>query len=319
MTSETEGRAALRADCAQCFGLCCVALPFSSGAGFAVDKPAGKPCGNLRADFGCGIHVRLRENGYPGCTTFDCFGAGQQVSQSTFGGRDWRESPAEASAMFDAFGVMRQLHEMLWYLDEALAHPAVHSLHTELARLRTEITALTWSELETLTSCDLPALRDRANGLLTDVGALVRSRTASGGALAAGPDRRHADLIGARLRGADLRGANLRGAYLIAADLRGADLRDAELLGADLRDARLDGADLSTALFLTQPQAGAALGDRATLLPASLLRPAHWDAAENRGDSDDQGQRQPRRGARRRSDGARRSEQSTGRHRGRRS
>jgi hypothetical protein len=65
----------LRADCASCFGLCCVALPFARSADFAADKPAGRPCANLREDFRCGIHGRLRDKGYQGCTVFDCFGA----------------------------------------------------------------------------------------------------------------------------------------------------------------------------------------------------------------------------------------------------
>jgi len=45
------------------------------------DKPAGRPCPNLGADFGWGIHDSLRKRGFPGCAVFDCFGAGQQVIQ----------------------------------------------------------------------------------------------------------------------------------------------------------------------------------------------------------------------------------------------
>ena len=45
------------------------------------DKPAGRSCPNLGADFGCGIHDSLRERSFPGCAVFDCFGAGQQVIQ----------------------------------------------------------------------------------------------------------------------------------------------------------------------------------------------------------------------------------------------
>jgi uncharacterized protein YjbI with pentapeptide repeats len=84
--------------------------------------------------------------------------------------------------------------------------------------------------------------------------------------------------MGAPLRRAQLRGASLRGAYLIGADLRGADLRRADLLGTDLRAADLRGADLTGALFLTQPQLTAAVGDAATRLSPSLTRPAHWTA-----------------------------------------
>src|SRR5947208_7215048 len=110
----------LRADCSQCFALCCVGPAFAASADFAIDKRAGQPCPNLLADFRCGIHDRLRERGFPGCTVFDCFGAGQQVTQVTFAGRDWRGHPEQASAMFAAFATMRDLHELLWYLTGAV-------------------------------------------------------------------------------------------------------------------------------------------------------------------------------------------------------
>ena len=86
----------LRADCTRCFALCCVAPAFAASADFALDKPAGQPCPNLQQDLRCGIHAELRPRGFPGCTAYDCFGAGQQVSQVTFGGRDWRGAPATA-------------------------------------------------------------------------------------------------------------------------------------------------------------------------------------------------------------------------------
>jgi hypothetical protein len=107
----------LKADCARCAGLCCVALPFAKSADFAIDKDAGEPCRNLLADFRCGIHAGLRRHGFAGCTVFDCFGAGQKVSQQTFAGRDWRRDPDLARRMFEVFPVMRRLHELLWYLD----------------------------------------------------------------------------------------------------------------------------------------------------------------------------------------------------------
>ena len=109
----------LRADCSRCAGLCCVAPAFLASSDFAINKPAGTPCPNLRPDFRCGIHEQLRTRGFSGCAAFDCLGAGQQVIQVTFGGRDWRSHPELARQMFDVFAVMRQLHEVLWYLAEA--------------------------------------------------------------------------------------------------------------------------------------------------------------------------------------------------------
>lgn len=271
MPVDSVDPADLRADCANCFGLCCVALPFAASADFAVDKDAGRPCANLRADFRCGIHTRLRTAGFTGCTVFDCFGAGQRVSQLTFGGRDWRAAPDTARAMFAVFPVMRHLHELLRHLTEALALPAARPVHADLRRALTRVVELTRADPEALLALDTAALRHEVNAFLRRAAELAR-------AAAPGPRRDHrgADLVAARLTRADLRAADLRGALLIGADLRRADLRHADLTGADLRAADLTGADLRHALFLTQPQLDAARGDSTTRLPDHLTRPEHW-------------------------------------------
>ncbi|MCH0543088.1 pentapeptide repeat-containing protein [Streptomyces sp. MUM 203J] len=265
------GRTDLRADCASCFGLCCVALPFTRSADFPVDKPAGKPCGHLREDHRCGIHERLRDSGYTGCTVYDCFGAGQKVSQVTFGGRGWREAPETARAMYEVFPVMRQLHELLRYAAEALDLAAAGPVHGGLRRVHDRVEALTRGDAEAVAAVDVAAERASLGELLERASELARAEVPG-----RRRDRRGADLMGARLRGVKLRGASLRGAYLIGADLADADLRNTDLLGADLRDARLGGADLRGALFLTQAQLDGARGDGATRVPVTLRRPAHW-------------------------------------------
>ncbi|TDD72162.1 pentapeptide repeat-containing protein [Actinomadura rubrisoli] len=258
----------LKADCARCFGLCCVALPFAASADFAVDKAAGEPCGNLLADFRCGIHADLRGRGFSGCTVFDCFGAGQKVSQETFAGRDWRQQSL-AQQMFTVFPVMRQLHELLWYLDAALGMPAARPVHGDLRRMLEETERLTEGGPEAVAGVDVAKVRDDANVLLTRASEMARAGRR-------GRDLRGADLVGAELKGADLRGACLRGACLIAADLRRADLRAADLIGADLRNADLAGADLRGSLFVTRSQLSAARGDAETRVPEGLERPGHW-------------------------------------------
>jgi uncharacterized protein YjbI with pentapeptide repeats len=274
MPDQTADRTGLRGDCEHCFGLCCVALPFSASTDFAIDKAAGRPCPNLRTDHRCGIHARLRDKGFTGCTVYDCFGAGQKVSQVTFGGQDWRTGPPEqARSMFDVFPVVRQLHELLWYLTEALTLPAARPLATDLRRALEATEELTLLAPEQLAALDVAAHRQEVNVLLLKTSELARA-----GVRGRKKERRGADLMGARLRGADLRGANLRGAYLIAADLTGADLRGADMIGADLRDADLTDADLTGAFFLTQPQVNAARGGTGTRLPESVTRPVHWTA-----------------------------------------
>ena len=261
----------LQSDCGSCFGLCCVALPFAASADFAINKDAGQPCPNLQADFRCGSHAQLRQQGFSGCTVFDCFGAGQKVSQVTFSGQDWRQAPHTARQMFDVFPVMRQLHELLWYLAEALTLPPARPIHGELRRALEKTEQLTSGSAQELTELDVAAHRGDVNALLLRTSELVRAKVAG-----RKKGRRGADLIGANLKAANLRGANLRGAFLIAADLKGADLRAADLIGADLRDADLSGADLTDTIFLTQSQLNAAKGDTATKLPSALNRPTHW-------------------------------------------
>ncbi|MFF0316295.1 pentapeptide repeat-containing protein [Micromonospora sp. NPDC005252] len=262
--------AQLRADCARCFGLCCVVPAFAASADFAIDKPAGRACPNLRPDHRCGIHTELRERGFAGCTVFDCFGAGQQVAQVTFGGRDWRDAPETLPAMAEAFTVLRPLHELLWYLGEAVSLRPPAALRAELEHARAEIAALAESDPARLGTVDVDAHRARVNPLLSQVSDAARSP--------GGIDRRGAQLLGADLRRVDLRRANLRGALLVGADLRGVDLGLADVTGADLRGADLRGADLRATLFLHQAQVDAARGDVRTGLPATLSRPAHWTA-----------------------------------------
>jgi uncharacterized protein YjbI with pentapeptide repeats len=267
----------LRPDCARCFGLCCVVPAFATSSDFAFDKHAGEPCPHLRDDFGCAIHAQLRQRGFPGCAVYDCFGAGQHVAQGTFGGRDWRREPAIAQPMFEAFTVMRQLHELLWHLAEALRLRRAQPVHEELRAALGQTERLTDLDAAALAALDLDAHRRAVNALLRRASELVRDR--AGHRVA---DHRGADLVGARLRGADLRAADLAGAELIRADLRGADLRLADLTGADLRGADLRAADLTTSLFLTQSQVDSARGDATTRLPPRRTAPRHWPGARLR-------------------------------------
>ncbi|MEU7529795.1 pentapeptide repeat-containing protein [Saccharothrix sp. NPDC042600] len=259
----------LRADCERCFGLCCVVPAFAKSADFAIDKPARTPCRNLGTDFRCGIHDSLRQRGFPGCTVYDCFGAGQQVAQVTFQGRSWRDAPESAELMFDVFPVMRELHELLWYLTQAIALDQ-KDLRPRLEEALRDVEALTAEQPEVLARLDVGP-RWRAVAALLEQASDQARRHVKGRKA-----KRGADLIGKKLAGAHLRGADLRGAYLIGADLRGADLREADLIGADLRGANLAGADLTGALFVTQVQLDAAKGDAGTKLPPDVTRPTRW-------------------------------------------
>ncbi|MEO6513011.1 MAG: pentapeptide repeat-containing protein [Nocardioides sp.] len=210
----------LVADCSRCVGLCCVLLPFQRSADFAFDKAPGEPCRNLADDHRCRIHTSLLDEGMRGCVAYDCFGAGQTVTESDRVGD---------------FHLVEQVHEIAWYLTEAGELP----LLAEAERLSAAPTA------------------DGVADLRARAGPALRAVAEAGRAAYDGwRDLEGADLAGADLTGQDLRGACLRGAVLIGATMDGCDLTDADLLGADLRGASLAGADLSGARHVTRRQLG---------------------------------------------------------------
>ncbi|MDL5155287.1 pentapeptide repeat-containing protein [Actinomycetospora termitidis] len=231
-----------------------MAPAFARSADFALSKPARTPCPNLAVRVPgepapCTIHDALPERGFPGCVTFDCFGAGQRVTAWA----DWRESP---DAAFGAFDVMRALHEVLWYLAEP-----VPELADERSALADRVAALG-------PEADVGAVRAEAGGLFERTSVAVRGRRARSLA--------RADLVGKDLRRRGLRDVSLRGALLMGTDLRGVDLGRADLLGTDLRGADLRGALLGSVLFLTNPQVTSAVGDGSTSLPGRVHRPGAW-------------------------------------------
>jgi hypothetical protein len=253
-------RTDLRADCAACAGLCCVVPAFAVSSDFAIDKPSGVACPNLASgDFGCTIHDQLPERGFPGCTVYDCFGAGQRVVQVHFGGRTWREDPDLRDRQFSTFEVVERLHELLWYVEDAADRELPRSLREEVAGLRSAVEQAATEPDER----DVQRLQLRADALLGEVSAAVRRD---------GRNLRGRDLAGRDLRDDDLTDADLRGALLIGADLRGLDLGEADLLGADLRGADVRGSDLSRTLFSTRLQLRAARSDETTVVPGWAAR-----------------------------------------------
>jgi uncharacterized protein YjbI with pentapeptide repeats len=163
---------------------------------------------------------------------------------------------------------MRHLHELLWYVEAALAWPRAEGVHPELTAVRTEVERAAASSADALAHVDVNALRSTTAPLLRRASGLVRGSGAR--------DLSDRDLTGADLRSTDLRDADLRNASLLGADLRGVDLGRADLLGADLRNADLRGTNASGTLYLTQSQLGAARGDATTEIPTALRRPVHW-------------------------------------------
>ncbi len=274
----------LKPQCEKCFGLCCVALYFSKQDGFPTDKSAGTPCPNLEADFRCTIHEKLGALGLKGCIAYECFGAGQQVSQVTFAGQHWRLKSVSADLMFAVFLIMQQLHEMCWYLSEALSFQVAPPICEDIRKALYETERITQLSPHALREFNLSAHRTKIKVLLRNTSKLVRSEISRTNKVTFKADKERQvteDFFGRDLRKKDLRCADLRGACLIAANLEGVDLSGTDFIGADFRDANVRGANLSQSIFLTQAQINVAKGNSATKLPLSLFRPKHWDAQDN--------------------------------------
>lgn len=262
----------LKSDCKNCFGLCCVALPYGKSADFPFDKDGGEPCKNLCSNNLCSIHDSLREKGFRGCVSYECFGAGQHVSQSIYNNKDWREDPEHAKEMFAVFPLVQQLHEMLWYLKQALTLTESQPIHINLQKIYEETVELTVKKPNEILDIDIVAHRSNVNALLIESSKMYRAGIKG----KKNRVRKELDYLGANLKGSNLQGEDFRGKLMIASNLSHSDLRKADFIGADLRDADISGANLTDALFLTQSQINSAIGDVHTKIPSYLEKPIHW-------------------------------------------
>ncbi|SET64263.1 Pentapeptide repeat-containing protein [Oceanobacillus limi] len=264
----------LKSDCENCFGLCCVALPYGKSSDFPYNKDVGDPCRNLCSNNLCTIHEQLREKGFRGCVSYECFGAGQHVSQSIYKGKDWREESEHAEEMFAVFPLVQQLYEMLWYLQQTLTLKETLSIQNCLQKIYEETIELTIKKPEEILKIDITAHRSKVNALLIESSEMYRANWNNKGKK--NGLKKKPDYLGANLKGLNLQGEDFRGKLMIAANLSQSDLRRTDFIGADLRDADLSGADLSEVLFITQSQINSAVGDVHTKIPSYLERPRHW-------------------------------------------
>jgi hypothetical protein len=127
----------LRADCARCAALCCVAFAFEPSDAFAFAKAAAEPCRHLDAANRCRIHDRRAEMGMRGCQPYTCHGAGQYVTQALFAGQSGRDDPALRAAMAEAFADMARVQSTLAMARVVLriGAPVPDKLHALMRRL----------------------------------------------------------------------------------------------------------------------------------------------------------------------------------------
>ena len=173
-----------RSDCSSCCGLCCVVPDLLAVQGFRVDKAAETPCVHLNALHHCSIHATRAIHGYAVCEIFDCFGAGQWITQRLFGGAKWTDSPDIAHQMFAAYRHWVPRFEAAALLEASLPHvrdEAIGMITERIKALTTAATQICQTDARRLRSHTLAmirsALRADATGALatTAVARVVRT------------------------------------------------------------------------------------------------------------------------------------------------
>lgn len=261
----TEWIHKLTINCSQCSGLCCVALYCTKTDGFPADKAAGMPCQCLMSDFRCNIHSELATRNMRGCMAYDCFGAGQKVTQDCYPGITWNTHPELADEIFAVFLAIFQLHQMAWYLVESKTLVSEPRALAEIEALLSENQEVTSLPPRELLQFDIEQYRMKVNEVLKHICTSIARDTNS-----------TKDYFGTNFKKANLDQRNFSMACMIAANLEGCSLRNTIFLGTDMRDANISNADLRESVFLTQMQVNAAKGNRATRLPEYLSYPDGW-------------------------------------------
>jgi hypothetical protein len=145
---------------------------FYAVQGFGFDKPPHCACRHLTRENRCEIHPSLAERGFPGCVSFDCYGAGQRVTQD-LNGMSWRTSDeSTVQTLFSTYSSCVPVHRLMAMLALAEAN-ASPPFDTQLRLKREQLDELCRSEEAKTGSLDLATLK-------TDVMELVRAATSGG-------------------------------------------------------------------------------------------------------------------------------------------
>lgn len=255
----------LKTNCSKCSGLCCVALFFFKMDGFPKDKKAGEPCDNLLNNFQCKIHTQLEDKNLKGCIGYDCFNAGEHVTQFIYQGKTYRDLPNRAMEIFDIFMIISQLFQARYYLLEVLTLEISSKMKEKIEWLIVENKKICNYSFNELLSFNLNAYKNKINPILKQI-CLQLNKNKNVPTV----------FLGKNFEGKDMTNLDLSTKLLIAANFKGCRFENTIFLGADTRDTDFSNADLKKAVFLTQGQINSAKGNRNTKLPNHLNYPVTW-------------------------------------------
>lgn len=254
----------LQIKCEACSGLCCYALYLCIGESFAIEKKAGTPCLHLQSDFRCDCYPSLHQQHMKGCTIYDCFGAGQYVTQVLYKQDTWQSKPSLKTEVCKTFPLVLQLHQILYYLVLATMLQKAQPYKDELQQAIEHVLQLRLHP----SAQDITLFQTQANCILKKISKDIHEQYPSA--------KRHATAIAKNFKGSDLSGYDFTMSTMIAANLTGCNVTNANFLGADMRDVNIANTDMSKALFLTQIQLNSAIGNGNTIIPTHLTIPKNW-------------------------------------------
>jgi hypothetical protein len=156
-----------------------VSLAFDRSPWFSFDKAANEACRRLESTNRCAIHGDLRVAGHAGCASYDCYGAGQRVTQELFPGVAWRDDPKRARALFEAFRRLRDLHELRLLLHETERLPLPLAAFEHRAKLLAKLEPRAGFSATTLAALDLCALDNAVHAYLRSLRAYLPQPTAA--------------------------------------------------------------------------------------------------------------------------------------------
>lgn len=259
-----------RIDCGKCSGLCCTALFFSKIDGFPENKVSGKPCTKLDKDYKCKIHDKLEKLNMKGCIGYDCFGAGQYVTQHIYSGETWQNSSKKSNEIFEVFTAVFQLYQIRYFLEYATIIISDKVLIKNLESLINENENICRLDPKAILDFDINEYRNRANVYLKSISSSIVDSFGNN------KNNKIMDFIGKDFKKKNMSGYDLSMKLLIAANFDSCIFEKTIFLGSDTRDTDFNNADLSEAIFLTQGQVNLAKGNLKTKLPMHLDYPTTW-------------------------------------------
>lgn len=259
----------LVSDCSKCSGLCCIALYCFKSDGFPQNKPIGKPCINLMDNFKCKIHSDLERKGMRGCIGYDCFGAGQYLTEEVYCGVTWKTQPERVKEICDLYMLMYRMFQLRFFLYESRKMASSETLLPEIDQLLQENEAMCKLPIKEMFQYPIDDYQDKVNHVLkkscVELNKFLGTQNST-----------ETNFLNRNFKGKNLSGVDFNMKPLIASNFQNCKFKGATFIGTDTRDANFDGADLREAVFLSQGQINAAKGSRRTKLPKHLKYPVTW-------------------------------------------